>query len=97
LALVWLLLLLGSGLILAAASGLPVSILLLPVFALLKLLLLPGSVHYVAFSVVMELQVWPGCDLFWSYCCCLALAFMELLQFPGSGIIVASAVAWLRP
>jgi hypothetical protein len=31
---VWLLLMLGSGLILAAASRLPVSILLLPVFAL---------------------------------------------------------------
>jgi hypothetical protein len=57
-----------------------------------KLLLLPGCGFYVAYSVVM---VWPGCDL-----------FLELLLLPGfgiygaatvSGIIVASAVAWLRP
>jgi hypothetical protein len=38
-------------------------------------------------------QVWP----LQGWCCCLAVAFLELVLLPGCGIYRAGAVAWLWP
>ncbi len=55
---VWLLLLLDSGLIVAASSRLAVPTAVYQSVTPLKLLLLPGCGLYVAYSFVMELLLW---------------------------------------